>query len=186
MTGSSTSSRTSTRTFCISIDRAGGRAWRAALFGRSAIAFPNLTLPLWQIEGLATLTESEDGAGRLHAGDFREVVDTAARAQRLEPLDRVNGGLVAWPSGQGWYAYGARFHQYLARTYGPEQLQELSERTAGRLPFLTAGAFRTVYRKSLGQLWKEFQADASARAGPAQDSSATAAHAPRIPRRWPT
>jgi hypothetical protein len=157
------------------LDRSNGWARLArALFGRSAIAFPNLTLPNWQIEGLATLTESEDGAGRLHAGDFREVVDTAARAQRLEPLDRVNGGLVAWPSGQGWYAYGARFHQYLARTYGPEQLQALSEETAGRLPFVTAGAFRTVYRKSLGQLWKDFQADASARAGPAQDSSANA------------
>ena len=65
------------------LDRSRGWARVArGLFGRSAIAFPNLTLPLWQIEGLATLTESDSGAGRLHAGDFREVVDTAARPGR--------------------------------------------------------------------------------------------------------
>ncbi len=148
------------------LDRSRGWARLArGLLGRSAIAFPNLTLPLWQIEGLATLAESEGGAGRLHAGDFREVVDTPARARRLEPLDRVNGGLVDWPSGQGWYAYGARFHQYLLATYGPDKLRELSDRTAGRLPFLTSGAFRRVYGRSLGQLWKDFQAAATAGRG---------------------
>jgi Omp85 superfamily domain/WD40-like Beta Propeller Repeat len=147
------------------LDRSRGWARLArGLFGRSAIAFPNLTLPLWQIEGLATLTESEDGAGRLHAGDFREVVNTAARAGRLEPLDRVSGGLVDWPSGQGWYAYGARFHQYLLATYGPDKLRELSDRTAGRFPFLTSGAFRRVYGVSLGQLWQDFQSAATAEA----------------------
>ena len=140
------------------LDRSRGWARLArGLFGRSVIAFPNLTLPLWQIEGIATLTESEDGAGRLHAGDFREVVDTAARAGRFEPLDRINGGLVDWPSGQAWYAYGARFHQYLVRAHGPEKLRDLADRTAGRLPFLTAGAFKRVYGKSLGQLWTEFR-----------------------------
>ncbi|MBK5299412.1 MAG: PD40 domain-containing protein [Vicinamibacteria bacterium] len=149
------------------LDRSRGWARLArGLLGRSAIAFPNLTLPLWQIEGLATLIESDDGAGRLHAGDFRELVDSSARAGRLEPLDRVNGGLVDWPSGQGWYAYGARFHQYLVRTYGPDRLRELSDRTAGRLPFLTAGAFRRVYGKSLGRLWQDFQAAATAEAAP--------------------
>ena len=140
------------------LDRSRGWARVArGLFGRSAIAFPNLTLPLWQIEGLATLTESDSGAGRLHAGDFREVVDTAARTGQIEPIDRVNGGLVDWPSGQGWYAYGARFHQYLLQAYGPEKLRDLSGRTAGQLPFLTSLAFREVYGRSLGQLWKEFQ-----------------------------
>ena len=38
-------------------------------------------------------------------------------ARRFEPLDRVNGGLVAWPAGAGWYAYGAFFHEYLARRF---------------------------------------------------------------------
>jgi len=157
------------------LDRSRGWARLArGLFGRSVIAFPNLTLPLWQIEGIATLAESEDGAGRLHAGDFREVVDASARAGRFEPLDRINGGLVDWPSGQGWYAYGARFHQYLVRTYGPEKLRDLADRTAGRLPFLTAGAFRRVYGKSLGRLWAEFRQSAATAAAGDTPSSARA------------
>lgn len=140
------------------LDRSRGWARLArGLFGRSPIAFPNLTLPLWHIEGLATLVESEGGQGRLHGGDFRSIVDVAARAGTFERLDRVNGGLVDWPAGQGWYAYGARFHEYLLREYGAERLIALSERTAGRLPFLTAGAFRAIYGKSLGDLWKDFQ-----------------------------
>ena len=142
------------------LDRSRGWARIArGIFGRSAVAFPNLSLPLWHIEGLATLTESAEGEGRLHGGDFRAVVDVAARAGAFEPLDRVNGGLVDWPSGQGWYAYGARFHEYLLREYGRDRLVALSERTAGRLPFVTAGAFRAVYGKSLGDLWQDFRRD---------------------------
>ncbi|HJY34744.1 MAG TPA: hypothetical protein VJ260_07815, partial [Vicinamibacterales bacterium] len=53
------------------LDRSAGWAVLArALFGRTVIGFPNLSLPLWQIEGFATLVESEGGEGRLHAGDF--------------------------------------------------------------------------------------------------------------------
>ncbi|MBA3297973.1 MAG: PD40 domain-containing protein, partial [Acidobacteria bacterium] len=36
--------------------------------------------------------------------------------------------------------------------------------TASRIPFLGAGAYKKVYRKSLSELWAEFKADASARA----------------------
>lgn len=153
------------------LDRSRGWARLArGLFGRSPLAFPNLTLPLWHIEGLATLAESERGQGRLHGGDFRSVVDVAARAGTFEPLDRVGGGLVDWPAGQGWYAYGARFHEFLLREYGSERLVELSERTAGRLPFLTAGAFRAVYGRSLGDLWRDFRRDVErdAAAGPTE------------------
>ncbi len=139
------------------LDRSEGWARAAkAVFGRTILAFPNLTLPLWQIEGLATFVESENGQGRLHAGDFREVVTTAVRSNRIEPLDRVNGGLVDWPNGEGWYAYGALFHEFLVERYGRDQLEALATRTAGRLPYLTSGAFRAVYGKSLGTLWEEF------------------------------
>ncbi len=88
--------------------------------------------------------------GRLHSGDFKEVVATAVRANRFEPLDRVNGGLVDWPNGEGWYAYGALFHEFLVERYGRDRLEALATRTAGRLPYFTSGAFRDVYGKSLG------------------------------------
>lgn len=143
------------------------RGWaRAArhVFGRAFFAFPNLTTPEWQIEGVATYFESRGGQGRIPAGDFRNILGVAARTGRLEAIDRVNGGLVAWPAGYGWYAYGAYFHQYLADRFGEQTLAALSARTSGRLPYFTSGAFRAVFGESLGTLWQEFEASERARA----------------------
>ena len=149
------------------LDRSRGWAGTArAVFGRVALAFPNLSLPLWQIEGLATFEESDGGEGRLHAGDFHAIVREAARAGRFEPIDRVGGGLTDWPGAHGWYAYGGFFHAFLAERYGRARLAELSERTAGRAPYLTAGAFEAVFGRSLGDLWREFR-EAERAAAPA-------------------
>ena len=83
-TGCGSSSRTSSRTSSISIDPRAGRAWSAACSGGRRSRFPNLFLPKWQIEGLATYEESVlTGEGRLHAGDFRAIVGRGgARAAR--------------------------------------------------------------------------------------------------------
>jgi hypothetical protein len=129
------------------------------IFGRAGVAFPNLFLPQWQIEGLATYQESAlTGEGRLHAGDFASIVDEAARARTLEPLDRVNGGLTEWPDGDGAYAYGAGFHQYLADRFGVESLAKLAEATARRVPYTSSGVFRRIFGHSLGELWRDHAA----------------------------
>ncbi len=162
----------------VHLDRSRGWARAArALFGRSPLAFPNQALPLWHVEGLATLVERDGTHGRLPGGDFREIVDAAARQDRFEPLDRVNGGLVDWPAGQGWYAYGARFHEFLEAKYGRQRLGELADATAGRLPFLGSAAFPDVYDKSLGALWAEFRKAAE------QEASRSAADSGEAPRR---
>ena len=136
------------------------RGWAAAaraMFGRSLIAFPNLALPFWQIEGIATLMESREGAGRLHAPDFTALVDRAAVERRFEPLDRVSGGLIDWPGPQGWYAYGGLFHQFLAERYGIDAIRRLADRTAGRPPYLSSRAFTREFGQSLGELWHRFE-----------------------------
>src|SRR6185436_8617991 len=131
-------------THIVHLDQARGwiRGLRLA-FGRLPLLYPNLFLPQWQIEGIATYNESRlTGGGRLPAGDFRLILDRAAAARRLEPLDRANGGLVDWPGGNAGYVYGAYFHQYLADRFGPESIARLSRDTSGRLPFLGSRAFR--------------------------------------------
>ena len=135
-TGCACCSRTSSRTSSISIAPKAGRASRAASSAARRYAFPNLFLPPWQIEGLATYEESAiTGEGRLHAGDFLAIVGEAARQRRLEPLDRVNGGLTDWPGGAGVYAYGVGFHQYLAERFGAETLGDAGRRRPrGRVP----------------------------------------------------
>ena len=144
------------------------RGWARVVrgvFGRVSLAFPNLFLPAWQIEGVATYAESLlTGAGRLYAGDFRAVELEAARGEALEPLDRVNGGLIDWPGAEASYAYGLGFHAYLADRFGEDSLAALNRATAGRLPYTGSRAFRRVFGQPLGGLWRDYQAGLAAAA----------------------
>ena len=164
-------------THIVHLDRSEGWARIVRrVFGRTPYAFPNLFLPPWQVEGLATYEESAiTGEGRLHAGDFRAIVGESAKLHRLEPLDRVNGGLTDWPGGSAVYAYGVGFHQYLADRFGAQTLAVLADATARRVPYVASPAFKRVYGESLGDLWRDYQASlwAGAAAFPPADPLAT-------------
>jgi hypothetical protein len=151
-------------THIVHLDKA--RGWIGGLrdvFGRAPLLYPNLFLPLWQIEGIATYNESVlTGEGRVPAGDFRFIIDRAAAERRFDPIDRANGGLVDWPGGAAQYAYGAYFHQYLADRFGPDSIARLADDTSGRVPYFGARAFRKVFGRSLGALWDDFEADTRA------------------------
>ncbi|MEO8522122.1 MAG: hypothetical protein ABI603_12210 [Acidobacteriota bacterium] len=153
------------------------RGWLGGLthvFGRVPLLYPNLFLPGWQVEGIATFEESRvTGEGRVPAGDFRMVLEEAAAARRLLPLDRAGGGLVDWPSGNAPYVYGAYFHDYLARRYGEASLSRLAEETAGSLPYLGARAFRQVFGRPLGALWNDFESEHRLAASTAERLEAT-------------
>ena len=145
------------------------------VFGRVPLAFPNTFLPQWQVEGIATFEESrQTGEGRVRSGDFRMIVDGAARAGRFDSYARVAGGLDAWPAGNGAYAYGAYFHQYLTDRFGAARIAALADATAGRLPYFGSGAFKRVYGESLGDLWNDFR---TSRTAPLDTQSATDAAA---------
>ena len=104
--------------------------------------FPNLYQPIWGIEGLATWQESRvTDEGRVLAGDFRALLDRAAGARRFEPLDRVSGGNIDWPGGNGPYLYGAYFHEFLA-----ERMARVDPRLTTRRPQIPYPD--RVYRKS--------------------------------------
>ena len=140
-------------THVVHLDRSVGWAKVVrGIFGRVPLAFPNLFLPKWQIEGLASSEESvmTDG-GRLHAGDFRAIVDEAAVSKMLEPLDRVNGGLTDWPGGTATYAYGVGFYDYLAKRFGEESFGRLATATAGRVPFTASPMFRKEFGERFGE-----------------------------------
>jgi Tol biopolymer transport system component len=145
-----------------------GRGWIGGLrfvFGRMPLLYPNLYLPTWQIEGIAVYEESAvTGLGRVRDGSFRTILDLAAARSRFEPLDRVGGGLVDWPGGNAPYLYGSYFHQFLRDQYGEDSLTELTNATAGRVPYFGSGAFKDVYKRSLGDLWEDFES--ASRAAP--------------------
>ncbi len=162
-------------THIVHLDRSRGwpRLARGVL-GRSAIAFPNLWLPQWQVEGLATFEESAlTGEGRLHAGDFRAIERVPAADGMTLGLDRASGGLVRWPGGHAAYASGLGFHAYLVDRFGAPSLGRLATETAGRLPLFGSGAFRGVYGQSLGSLWRDYSAILVAQAAAAPASHST-------------
>jgi len=146
-------------THIVHLDRSEGWARIARnMFGRAVYAFPNVFLPLWQIEGLATYEESVvTGHGRLHAGDYRAIVGEQARTNTLEPLDRINGGLTDWPAGATQYAYGVGFHDYLANGFGADKIADLATATARRFPYTSTRAFADVYGEPLGDLFREYE-----------------------------
>jgi hypothetical protein len=150
------------------------RGWAALsrrLFGRAPFVFPNMLLPLWQIEGVAIHEETAvTGRGRIPAGDFAAILDARARRGGIDPVDRVNGGLIDWPSGTAPYLYGAYFHDYLGRRFGEDRLAVLGKETAGRLPYTSAGAYRKVYGQSLAALWDDFERERVERAGGERES----------------
>jgi hypothetical protein len=130
-----------------------------SVFGRAPALFPNIFLPGWETEGLATFYETRDtGLGRLRSGEFRLIVNAAARAGQVDPIDRATGALVDWPGGNAAYAYGARFHEYLAGRFGQEAFSRLAAATARRIPYLPGGAYKRVFGASAKELWKEFAA----------------------------
>ncbi|MBI2223147.1 MAG: hypothetical protein HYU53_18310 [Acidobacteria bacterium] len=145
-------------THILHLDRSRGvfRALRG-VFGRAPVAYPNVFLPGWDVEGLATFYETaETGAGRLNSGDFRAIVDAAARAGRFEPIDRTTGALVGWPGGHAPYAYGAQFREYLARRFGEDAFGRLADATSGRAPYMPGGAYKRVFGATTRELWREF------------------------------
>ena len=150
----------------------GWAAIAKAVLGRAPIAFPNLFLPAWQVEGFATYWETEaTGLGRLTAGDTAAVVRNRALLRGGEPIDRVNGGSVEWPGGLGPYVEGAWFYDYLYRRFGEVAVGRLASDTAGRLPYVSSPATREVFGQSLGTLWADFQRDVKAEASALPASS---------------
>jgi dipeptidyl aminopeptidase/acylaminoacyl peptidase len=151
-------------THVVHLEKSGGGLGRLRhVFGRLPVFYPNLALPDWMIEGIATHQESElTGRGRIVAGDFRSVLERATAAGRFAPLDRATGAVIDWPSGNSAYLYGGFFHEFLERTYGRESLTRLADDTARRLPYFGSRAFRRVYGVSLGDLWKQFETQVAA------------------------
>jgi hypothetical protein len=156
-------------THVLHLEKSGG--WFGSLrkvFGRVPLFYPNLFVPDWQIEGLATYQESASTqAGRIPAGDFRSMLLSAAREEKFPELDQATGAVIDWPGGSSAYLFGGYFHQFLADRYGTERLMQLGGETASRLPFTEALAFREVYGKSLGTLWREFREQVTADAAKA-------------------
>ena len=119
------------------LDEAGtlGRGLRS-LFGRVPTPwpfFPDLGLPRWTTEGVATWYESRfSDAGRTK-GTFEEMeLRTAVLEHRFEGLDQASGDSPVWPAGNRPYSYGSLFFRYLLDKHGEEAMGAFARAVAGQ------------------------------------------------------
>jgi hypothetical protein len=102
------------------LDRADG-VWGLAqhIFGRGPDLFPNSYAPSWITEGLAVYFESRlTPGGRLKDAEHLLFARSAAVEHRLPELNELSLGSPIFPGGNGAYAYGSLFIDYLSRTRG--------------------------------------------------------------------
>lgn len=155
------------------LDYAGG-VWRPlrAVFGRNPLLFPEVFVPSWVVEGLATYVESaQTRAGRVRGSFHEMVLRTAILEDRFFSIDRASGDPVSWPAGSTRYVYGSLFFDFLARRYGREGLTRLVETAGSRLvPYRTDAAARRAFGISFSRAWREWEDSLSARYGALEDS----------------
>lgn len=121
------------------LDRSRG-IWSLAqrVFGRAPFLFPNSYSPSWLTEGLAVYMESRlTTGGRLRDAEHTMIARAAAREHLLPRLDQLSGGTSRFPGGEGVYAYGSLFIDYLARTRGDSAIRHFVEvQSAEAIPYL--------------------------------------------------
>src|SRR3972149_10419223 len=80
---------------------------------------PNVFLPPWWHEGIATWAETEyTGAGRGRSTYVDMIYRMAVKEDNIPTVDRINGDVPDWPNGYMPYIYGMRLHKYIADKYG--------------------------------------------------------------------
>ncbi len=130
------------------------------IFGRILFAFPNMFMPPWMHEGLATYYETDKqlGIGRGQSSYFQMLMRMEVE-HGIKPLRQINQPMVSWPMGTSRYLYGVYFEQFIADTYGEETLQNIvSSYSDHWLPFAINTVYEDVLGKDLSELWQEFEA----------------------------
>ncbi len=130
-----------------------------SVFGRSPFLMPNLYLPAWVVEGLATFYESElTGTGRVHGTHERMVVRAGVLQGAHPRLDQWVLPTTRFPGGEIAYAYGSLLFDYLAETRGDSTVEEFMVRTARQaVPYRLNHVARGSFGVSLQTAWEEWR-----------------------------
>ncbi len=97
---------------------------------------PNVFMPRWWHEGIATWAETEfTGKGRGRSSSYETFYRMAVAENNLPTVDQINGDVPDWPAGNMPYAYGYKLQRYITDTYGKDALGKLSIAHAGRFPY---------------------------------------------------
>jgi len=129
-----------------------------------ATAPPNVFMPDWWLEGIATWAETDlTSSGRGRSSYVEMIFRMAVLEDRLPRVDQLNGDVPDWPAGHVPYIYGMLLEKYIAGIKSRETLGELNVSHSGRFPFfistpperLTGLNYAELYRDMISTLKTE-------------------------------
>ncbi len=132
---------------------------------------PNLFLPPWVHEGLATNQETDlTGRGRKGSTWYRMIYRVDVAEGTIPPLDRLGGDFPDWPAYATRYIYGARLVQVIEDRFGPDAVGEILRGHAGRVPYAidapprraTGMDYTGLYRAMVADLEAEYRPEIAA------------------------
>jgi hypothetical protein len=117
---------------------------------------PNVFMPYWWLEGMATWAETEYDPGGRGKGSYYEMIYRAAVAEdNLPSIDDLNGHVPSWPSGSIPYIWGLALKSHIARHYGNDAPGRLSVAHSGRAPFFISAPASRLSKKGSKKLSKK-------------------------------
>ena len=122
---------------------------------------PNVFLPRWWLEGIATWSETEHTVmGRGRSTFYEMILRMAVLENNIPTVDKINGEPPYWPDGHMPYIFGLRLQKYIADKYGKEALGKLNMAHAGRFPYFLNGAPQNLFgRENYVSLYREMIED---------------------------
>jgi hypothetical protein len=129
------------------------------VFGRAALAFPNLYQPSWLTEGLAVYEETRiAGAGRVEGSEHRMIARAAALDGAFPGIGALSLAQGRNPFASSAYAFGSLFIDYLAKTRGEARVRTLVEKSSANLvPYLLDIPARQSFGVSFSRGWGQFR-----------------------------
>ncbi|MFQ5585986.1 MAG: BamA/TamA family outer membrane protein [Thermodesulfobacteriota bacterium] len=125
---------------------------------------PNVLLPSWWLEGMATWAETEHtGRGRGRSTIYETILRMAVLEDNIPGVDQLNGEAPYWPDGRIPYILGLRLKKHIREKYGEESLGQLNTVHSGRFPYFLNGVparllgknYVALYRKMIDDLRSE-------------------------------
>lgn len=133
------------------------------VFGRVPLSwpvFPEVMVPTWTVEGIATHLESDlTDSGRSKGTYHDMVLRTAALENAFEGIDQASGESPTWPAGPRPYIYGSKFFDYLTETHGDTAVSSFVQAVQGQwIPFRLNSAAKDAFGTSLSDAWAAWSA----------------------------
>jgi len=117
---------------------------------------PNVLMPDWWLEGMATWAETQYAPiGRGRNSYYEMIFRMAVADNNIPSVDKINGDVPYWPDGHLPYIYGLALQRYIAKTQGNETLGKLNTAHSSRFPYFISEPPKRLTGKNYALLYKD-------------------------------